>query len=232
MKIHVSDLILEITRRCNMCCEHCLRGEAENLDMSKGQIDEILSQVDSIFSVVFTGGEPTLNLPIIEYFFKRAKELNKMPSSFWLATNGKKHQLELAILLLKIYPEMDEQEECGVAISQDEFHEDVGSDILRGLAFYDSSKERHDDSQMWIIREGKAKNWGAHEGYHNHLEAEAYYVDGEEHIDVTALYVNPLGKWLPDCDYSYESQNQVAMGDIHNLRDDLHAWYMMHDRAC
>lgn len=71
-----------------------------------------------------------------------------------------------------------------------------------------------------------------HRPYHNHLEAEAYYVDGEEHIDVTALYVNPLGKWLPDCDYSYESQNQVAMGDIHNLRDDLHAWYMMHDRAC
>lgn len=32
MKIAIDDLILEVTRRCNMCCLHCLRGEAENLD--------------------------------------------------------------------------------------------------------------------------------------------------------------------------------------------------------
>ena len=27
------DVVIEITRRCNMCCAHCLRGDAEAVDM-------------------------------------------------------------------------------------------------------------------------------------------------------------------------------------------------------
>lgn len=34
-KAYVSSLIIEITRRCNMACEHCLRGNAQNLDITR-----------------------------------------------------------------------------------------------------------------------------------------------------------------------------------------------------
>ena len=39
--MQVYSLILEVTRRCNMCCAHCLRGEAENIDMQKETIDKV-----------------------------------------------------------------------------------------------------------------------------------------------------------------------------------------------
>ena len=33
--LYLSDLNIEITRRCNMNCIHCAKGQAENLDISK-----------------------------------------------------------------------------------------------------------------------------------------------------------------------------------------------------
>lgn len=32
-KIEYDSLVLEVTRRCNMNCAHCIRGETENIDM-------------------------------------------------------------------------------------------------------------------------------------------------------------------------------------------------------
>lgn len=58
-KLNIYNLVLEVTRRCNMCCAHCLRGEAQNMDMQKETIDKLLDQTDSISMVTFSGGEPS-----------------------------------------------------------------------------------------------------------------------------------------------------------------------------
>ena len=109
-KIGVRSLILEVTRRCNMCCGHCLRGDAQDLDMQKETVDTLLEQVGSIGEVTFSGGEPSLNVPLIRYFFKKARELRVMPYSFYVVTNGKTNQMDLATALLEVYPEMEEPE--------------------------------------------------------------------------------------------------------------------------
>ncbi len=87
--MRVYSLILEVTRRCNMCCAHCLRRDAEDIDMEKETVDEILNMVDEIQSVTFTGGEPSLNLPLIQYFFDKADEKGKFPE-FFLAGHERK----------------------------------------------------------------------------------------------------------------------------------------------
>ena len=113
-------MILEVTRRCNMCCEHCLRGDAQNLDMAEETVDKLLEQVGSIATVTFSGGEPSLNVPLIRYFFKKARECGVMPYSFYVVTNGKANQLDLAAVLLEVYPEMEEPEACGISLSVDQ----------------------------------------------------------------------------------------------------------------
>lgn len=35
MKAYIYNLIFEVTRKCNLHCEHCLQGNAQNLDLSK-----------------------------------------------------------------------------------------------------------------------------------------------------------------------------------------------------
>ena len=67
----VDQLTLEVTRRCNMNCAHCLRGDAQCLDMSKEVVDKVLQDIDYISFLFFTGGEPSLNIPIMDYFLSR-----------------------------------------------------------------------------------------------------------------------------------------------------------------
>lgn len=134
--MRVYSLVLEVTRRCNMHCAHCLRGDAENVDMKEEIIDKVLDMVDEIQCVIFSGGEPSLNLPLIQYFFDRAEQKGKFPESFWLATNGKENQGELAILALKAWLKRSEKKMCGVALSIDPYYEPVSENFLSGLSFY------------------------------------------------------------------------------------------------
>lgn len=60
--MQLNELILEITRKCNAHCDHCLRGNAQNIDMDDSIIDKALEGVDSIINVVFTGGNHHLRL--------------------------------------------------------------------------------------------------------------------------------------------------------------------------
>ena len=43
MEIYVNYLAIEVTRRCNMKCNHCLRGDAQNLDISTAVLSGIAS---------------------------------------------------------------------------------------------------------------------------------------------------------------------------------------------
>lgn len=62
------DVVIEVTRRCNMCCAHCLRGDAEAVDIQERYIDAFLDSFANagyISSLTFTGGEISLNIPAI-----------------------------------------------------------------------------------------------------------------------------------------------------------------------
>lgn len=66
-KIVFNQLTVEVTRRCNMACGHCLRGDAENVDLTGLDIDGVLDQTEAIGRLIITGGEPLLNLRAIQY---------------------------------------------------------------------------------------------------------------------------------------------------------------------
>ena len=212
--MQVYSLFLEVTRRCNMCCAHCLRGEAENIDMQKETIDKILDLVDKIEHVTFSGGEPSLNLPLIQYFFDRAEQKGKFPESFWLATNGKENQEELAILALKAWFKCPEKEMCGVALSVDAYHELVSEKVLTGLSFYDGSKEHPISSGSiddFVIRMGRAEENGL--GHPPRSMDNKIYVEDDK-IDV--LYVSAKGECVFNCDlpYSYIDEDGIPLENV------------------
>lgn len=217
--MNVNTLILEVTRRCNMCCPHCLRGDAQDLDISFDTIDKVLKLQDGpAGSVTFTGGEPTLNLKAIEYYFKEAEKQGKLPYAFYVVTNGKTNQEELATLLLRWYPKMEEKEFCGVALSVDEYHdneEDPEYSILKGLSFYDNSKENYD---LWknLINEGRAYDNGM--GVRNpRPEAIPYGLEEEDSSDIDELYIAANGNIFGDCDCSFERVDEEAVLTIDTL---------------
>lgn len=73
--------MIEITRKCNLACENCLRGDAQNITMSKEVIDRIFEDASDCKQVLFTGGEPLLAINEIEYF------IDKLIASDWTTSN-------------------------------------------------------------------------------------------------------------------------------------------------
>lgn len=65
-KLICYNLMLEVTRRCNLQCEHCMRGEAQNIDMPTKILKKALTQFDEIFYLTLTGGDPFLAPQVIE----------------------------------------------------------------------------------------------------------------------------------------------------------------------
>lgn len=141
-KVSFDCLCIEITRRCNMACPHCLRGDAQEIDITHEIIDKALENVTSINSITFTGGEPSLNVEAMQYILNKCKNEGIFVSSFYIVTNGKVVSVDFIKTMLDWYAfcieNGGEGELCGLALSRDRFHETIpvkNELLLRGLTF-------------------------------------------------------------------------------------------------
>ena len=129
-RLTYSNLAIEITRRCNLKCAHCFRGDAQDLNMSPEVIDAFFDHTQAIYRLVFTGGEPFLNLEGMRYFLESAKRHNVLIASVNITTNGTVQTQELIDLIedysdyIKkfILPDINIKNCISIAISSDIFH--------------------------------------------------------------------------------------------------------------
>ena len=229
----VDTVVIEITRRCNMCCAHCLRCDAEAVDIQKKYIDAFLDSFANagyISSLTFTGGEISLNIPAIRYTLNAVKERNISVGSFYMVTNGKAvdKMAELALASLEWWNYCDDKDDysCGLCISSDDFHEEIpreSASILSGLK-YNRNDKVTDFRKQYLINEGRAKTINANqilkrEPMVSELTIE-YKRDCEPGnktgIDITdgELYLNAIGDVVVGCDWSYESQKKYRIGNV------------------
>lgn len=167
MRIYsANNVFIEVTRRCNMCCAHCLRGDAESIDIQEKYIDAFLDNFEKgayISSLTFTGGEISLNIPAIRYTLKAVKERGITVGSFYMVTNGKAvdKMADLAMASLEWWAYCDEKDDymCGLCISSDNFHEEISDEsasILSGLK-YNRDDMVTDFHEKYLLNEGRAK---------------------------------------------------------------------------
>ena len=215
-KLYVSDLLLEVTRKCNMHCQHCLRGTAQNLDMSTAIVDEILKSISGIGNIAFTGGEPTLNVPLIQYFVDKIKELKIPVSSFYLVTNGKIESIDLVKTLIDLYAISDTTDEMSTfTLSRDQYHEKVPvPKIYKALKFFNEEARLKFIQNDYVIKEGRARNIGRSIVVQEEWELESY---DEGEISVrNNLYIAANGYVVTCCDFSYKRIDREAIGNVLN----------------
>lgn len=97
-------LTLELTRKCNLTCAHCLRGDAQDAKLSYEDIDSLLGQTEQIGTLQFTGGEPLLAIDRIRYVLEQVKALDIPVFTMLFVTNGTVLP-EYAIPILKEWSE-------------------------------------------------------------------------------------------------------------------------------
>lgn len=114
--ILLNNCVIEITRKCQLSCLHCLAGGSQNKSISKKVVDKI-SEVFEINSLCVTGGEVTLNLPMVKY------TLNKLdPSYIDITTNGIMSVYKRKKLNNILTKHLNSRKEICLRFSYDDFH--------------------------------------------------------------------------------------------------------------
>ena len=219
-KLILNNLSIEMTRQCQLSCQHCLRGPSQkkystpNLDA----LDDFLKNIDYVSSVTFTGGEPTLvsfvNYQFIINSFKQAKV---GIGSFYLATNGislLKTQTEQDFyqLISFLYANCDDNEVSGIKFSRDQFHKQelsfeknklIDSKIYKFTNCFNDNLVIIDDKDSNLISEGNAKKHQIGERENStYLEIDNNVIDGD-------IYLNCKGNVIAGCAWSYRNQDKL-----------------------
>lgn len=220
MNLYVSCLVLEVTRRCNMLCEHCMRGDAQNLDMSNEVINKVFEQVHAVSDLTLSGGEPSLAVSVIEKVTEHIIMRGTEVSNFFVVTNGKTttaRAKKFAHALLNLYFVMSSPEEelTGLVVSGDAWHEKVKiPHVYEGLSFFMGDRRHGPTSEEGVINEGRAYDNGI--GRRRSVEVGSFEVDDTPNIEqvLGTLFVAANGNVSSICDISYARMDEEPIGNV------------------
>ena len=168
-KIAVQNLGMIITERCNLNCNHCLRGKCTNKVMSDDVITATLKQFCHIHNLAICGGEPTLALDRIEKIFTYIVENEIIVEMVTLTINGTIYSEEFLKLLNYIEEYINykklEQVLSNFTISWDKFHYNeverlgMAKEYLENIERYKNSKHYYGLQRLSrkLFREGNAE---------------------------------------------------------------------------
>lgn len=219
--MQLSNLVIEITRQCNIRCDHCLRGEAENKDIPVDTLDKLLSQVSSICDLTISGGEPFLKPMLIYVLLQKLKLYNVDIECIYIATNGTVFPQEIYYIIQKATDLVND--DVRIDISNDEFHDAAicgtglaVNEYFRILKCVDNKypPENYANDRKHLLNEGRAKinRIGKREVITSPIETKSDF-------KFAVIYVNVNGDIINGCDYSYESQEYHILCNVDNLTD-------------
>ena len=214
MKITFESLCVEITRKCNMKCAHCIRGEAQDSDMPLNVLEKLLERTKSIQTLIITGGEPSLNIEGMRVLLRLLKKRCIPIFGFYIVTNGKRVTDEFMQTLIDYHLYVKECSDgyeddysTEIALSQDIFHEQIPPENiykLQTLAAFSIKDKSTDWRKTPLINKGRAIDLTEYPKREPYTPLPQYEIaDGVVHFgEIVTLTVD--GMLIADCDYSYD----------------------------
>lgn len=231
MRLYYSRLQIELTRRCNQKCADCCRGESQNVDITKEIIDDFFEKNDicHIGELLFSGGEPTLNGKMLEYFVDKVMEKDIDVDMFMLSINGLSFSEELVSGLNKLrdyinlksgrerlYPGL-------LMVTQDQFHKEADKEVIEKLKHlsYLSPIEKHEMEEENILPYGRAYENGLSKqqpdlseliNYQKNYKIKEY--EGSTYLVIEYQYISANGNVVNDGCQSYDLMDEYALGNV------------------
>lgn len=212
--MHIPQLMIEVTRRCQLECVHCLRGDTQPIEIDKDSIRQLIvdHNVTSIDTLTFTGGEPFLNTSAIAYTVQLLREMEVEVQSFYIATNGAMFETSNTITKACIGTILDlwllcyDNEYSQIEISTDQFHKTkiTPNNLLSVFTF---TQERGGEL-TWerLIPEGRGEDATCAT---NPIFQDNKFPD--EYPEDIQVYLTAKGEIVWNCDLSYEHQDRVSI---------------------
>lgn len=213
-KLYAKQLSIEITRRCNMLCAHCMRGDIQSVDINHQYIKNILKHFKSIQHFNITGGEPSLNTKAITYILKQLKLYNIHVYDFYIVTNGSLSSIskEFIDICSELYDYQEEKDSNNhmLEMSDDKYHDNrhhqKAIDVLKQYPFFGL---RGQAENIFLFKEGRCTT-GFSNPIHKIYLTSTDYVYGD-------IYLNAEGKILSNGDLSYQRQQENILCNSSNF---------------
>lgn len=226
-KFYFSQIDFEITRKCNLKCTHCMRGDAQHLSMKKEVIDKILDSSGGIAEIFFTGGEPFLEPEIIEHIIDEIIRRDFECYSIAVITNGTimNDNAVRCIKSLNKFAEWSNKKygdiaKSGIGISNDHFHNEKSSNAC--MEFYKPyigeflELTMHGDiSDDRLVKAGRAVQTGVAESDFRKFHAlpRRICIEPNNIIKCTLRLTSEGNIVLPEFD-SWQEMDENSMGNI------------------
>lgn len=233
-KINIYSLSIEITRQCNMCCIHCMRGDAENINLDPNILNSFLKQVKDITTLTITGGEPSLVPEIMIKLLRKFQKYKVDVGNIYIVTNGKKITNKFITACIEWYLYCYDNEISAVCTSKDMFHEPVWPDNIKkleALSFFNNRDKNTDFTKTHVLNIGRAKTLHLpnvtknDKPYFEEIECETI----DEHtIEVCSgnITVTTNGDILSQCDYAYNETDAIKIGDVNDDMYEIFKQYL------
>lgn len=215
-KFYAKYLTIEITRRCNMSCKHCLRGNAQNIDIDYKYIDQLLSHFQSVRNFGITGGEPSLNIEGIRNILAALKKYDIDVYNFKIVTNGSISSMsdDFIDICNKLYEYQENKEfsqnDYMLEVSDDKFHnKTLYSEVMAKHGKYPFCGTRGQSKDIFLLKQGRCNEGYEMPTYPIYLN-DCDYVYGD-------IYLNAKGMILSDCNLSYINQDNSALCSSENF---------------
>ena len=206
--MYVYSASIEVTRNCNMWCEHCLRGDPQKRVIKKEYIYQFLSKISDMGTLNITGGEPSLVPHKIDEIIDVALYTGTDIQNFYIVTNGKRLTKPFFDAVERLYGYCSDNEISSLAISKDRFHEEVyhSYNTEEYLEYLNDVGILSKKEVYTVIPEGRG--WGLAPRHDCGPEREKFEFDENgEGITEGNIYLNAKGNIIAGCDWSYESQD-------------------------
>lgn len=220
----VYNMVIEVTRFCNMNCRHCLRGERQRKKFNLEMLNNVFDGIDSVETITFTGGEPLTQINTIIEILEYIRDNHIELGAFYIVSNGTVYSKKLIDVLNDFYQYyVTEQELCSFEISQDEYHnqfDDVRKtniwkyEELKEYYGYDFIRMKERQKIYSVIESGNAKKNGFHgrkSSFNN-----GFYPNNDDNFYDTMVYISANGNVISDCDLSFENVDKYSFGNVKN----------------
>lgn len=231
MKLFYSRLQFELTRRCNQKCAHCCRGDAQDIDLTKDIVDDFFEKNDIYYigTLLFSGGEPTLNGEMLEYIVDKIIEKDITVEMFMLSINGLLYSEALVRGLNKlrdyIISKSDRKVYCPglLMISQDQFHQDASKEVVDKLSklSYFSPIDKHVIKEEDLLPFGRAYTNGLSKmepdlseliNYQKNYKVKEY--EGVTYLVIEYQYIGANGNVINDACETYSLMDEYSLGNV------------------
>lgn len=219
-KYSIRELMVEITRKCNMSCDHCLRGAAQNVNIKPEFITTMLEQVSQVSTLTITGGEPSLNVKGIRFLLNELKRLSVPVEAFYIATNGSKSSIspEFMQVCMDLYQYQElrgrwSEDIIMLQMSDDYFHDqELHGEVVDTLSMFSffSVRNNNYNGGRGLIEQGR-QEYGRELNIYP-LSIDDDVVDGD-------VYLNALGNITSCCDMSYKTQHYKKLCSVQNFSE-------------